>query len=218
MARRSQKKARGRYTTPGNPEAEYLDPEHQVPVNLGGFTDLAALQLAEEEALAEAYEILLNEVRTDTLMTCELIRHIHHRIFGGLYPWAGRWRTVWISKPGITWPAPDFLDRHMAEFEQHVLRPYRAGVLKDDEAFCDAAARIQGEFLVIHPFREGNARTIKLATDLLAVQSGRPLLVYDSSAAGRDSYIAAADAAFRREYAPMAMVIRHALARAQRER
>ena len=55
----------------------------------------------------------------------------------------------------------------MQEFERAVLRNYPARQIQDDAAFCAAAGEIQGEFLVIHPFREGNARTIKLATNLL---------------------------------------------------
>ncbi len=105
---------RDRYSTSGNPEAEYVDAAKAVLKNKKGITDLHTLQVAEEEALATAYETLVGEVRMDTPMTCELLRHIHGRIFGDLYAWAGCWRTVWISKPGITWPAPDFLDRQYA--------------------------------------------------------------------------------------------------------
>jgi cell filamentation protein len=69
---------------------------------------------------------------------------------------------------------------------------------------------------VIHPFREGNARTIKLMTNLLAVQTGRLLLVYDSTEKGQQRYIAAATAAFRKDYSPMAAVIRLALETARK--
>ena len=178
-----------RYDTSGNVEAEYVDENNTVLVNKKGLTDLAPLQILEEEALASAYDRLLSELRTDSAMTCDLLKHIHACIFGDLYEWAGRWRTAWISKPGITWPAPDFLDRNMEEFEKSVLRMYPAETLQTDEDFCRAAGEIQGEFLVIHPFREGNARTIKLLTNLLAAQTGRPLLVYDQTAEGTRRYI-----------------------------
>ena len=148
-------------------------------------------------------------------MTCDLLRHIHLRIFGDLYEWAGRWRTVWISKPDITWPAPDFLDRNMQEFERAVLRKYSAGALQEDDVFCAAVGEIQGEFLVIHPFREGNARAIKVLTNLLAVQTRRPLLVFDSTEEGQERYIEAAKAAFKKHYAPMTAIISQALARAR---
>ena len=120
------KKARDRYDVSGNIETQYVDAAGTVLRNKLGITDLAALQTAEEQSLARAYRDLLGEVRTDTPVTCDLLRHIHARIFGGLYDWAGRWRTVWISKPGITWPAPDFLDANMRAYEQNVLRKFPA--------------------------------------------------------------------------------------------
>jgi cell filamentation protein len=210
MAKRSHKHS-DRYDVSGNVEAEFVDREQTVLVNKKGITDLRSLQIAEEEGLANAYEALLEEVRLDTPINCDLIRHTHLRIFGDLYDWAGRWRTVWIRKPGITWPPPDFLDQNMQELEQTVLQKYPAFELQDDAIFCAAIAEIQGEFLVIHPFREGNARTIKVCTNLLAIQTGRPLLVYNSSNDGQEKYIAAATAAFKRNYAPMAEIIQQAL-------
>jgi cell filamentation protein len=202
---------RDRCDTSGNVEAEYVVDAGTVLWNRRGLTELVELQRAEEESLARAYELLLGEVRLDTRITVELVRHIHSRIFGELFDWAGRWRTVTISKPGITWPPPIFIAENMDRFQQEVLDKYPARSLTDDDSFCEAAAIIQGEFLVIHPFREGNARTIKLATDLLAAQTGRPLLKCDQSEEGRDRYIAAASVAFRRDYRLMTATIHQAL-------
>ena len=205
-----------RYDTSGNVETEYLDAEQTVLANKLGLSTLETLQLAEEEALARAYESLLTEIRVDTPMTCNLTLHIHQRIFGELYDWAGRWRTVTISKLGITWPPPRFVPQSMDDFERQMLREYSPGELADDGQFCAAVAAIQGEFLTVHPFREGNARTIKLMTDLFAAQTGRPLLVYDDSDAGRDQYILAAGEAFKMNYRPLTEVIHAALAEAKR--
>lgn len=202
---------RDRYDVTGNKEAEYVDADQLVLVNKRGITDLEQLQLLEEECLAKAYETLLDEIRMDTPITVELIRYVHERIFGTLFDWAGRWRTVNISKPGVTWPPPAYIGEGMDALERDVLRKYPPAQLAIDEAFCQAVAEIQGEFLVIHPFREGNARAIKLVTDILAAQTNRPLLSYEQTAAGRNLYIAAASQAFRRNYAPMEDVIRRAL-------
>lgn len=206
---------RDRYDVSGNVEAEYVDAERTVLVNKLGIANLESLQIAEEAALAKAYETLLHEVRIDTPLTCDLLRHIHQRVFGELYAWAGRWRTVTISKPGVTWPPPLFIAKPMDEFEQNVLQRFPVKALADDDKFCDAVAEIQGEFLVVHPFREGNARTIKLLTDLLAAQTGRPLLLYDQSEPGQEQYIVAASQAFGKNYRPMQDIIRAALARAR---
>jgi cell filamentation protein len=204
---------RDRYDVSENVEAEYVDAEQTVLVNKLGIRTLEALEIAEEAALVKAYETLLHEVRVDSPITCELLLHIHRRIFGDLFSWAGRWRTVSISKPGIMWPPPLFVPQAMDEFERNVLQRLSASSLTDDEAFCEAVAEIQGEFLVVHPFREGNARSIKLAIDLLAAQTGRPLLIYDESDAGQEKYIVAAGQAFKKNYRPMVEVIQSALAR-----
>ena len=48
-------------------------------------------------------------------------------------------------------------------------------------------------------------------TNLLAVQTGRPLLVYDASEEGQERYMAAAKDAFRKDYRPMVAIICAAL-------
>ncbi len=188
-----------------------MDLEQTVLKNKKGIVNLSTLQIEEEKGLVKAYEILLSEVRSDTPITAELIKHVHQRIFADLYEWAGRWRTVTISKPGVTWPPPDFLGEAMGQFEKDILARYPANVLASGEVFCNGIGHIQGEFLAIHPFREGNARTIKLVTDLLAVQTGRLLLRYDSTNVGQSLYIDAAKAAILKDFDPMAQIIRSAL-------
>lgn len=199
-----------RYSVGGN-ENEYMDQAKTVLRNKKNIRDLPTLYVEEEKALARAYELLLNEIRSDTPMSSELIQHVHHRIFADLYDWAGRFRTVTISKPGVTWPPPDYLAEAMQIFERDVLSQNPAAMLQSDKSFCEALGHIQGEFLAIHPFREGNARTIKLVTNLLAVQTGRLPLVYDASESGRNQYIEAARAAILKEYTPMITVTEKAL-------
>ena len=106
-----------------------------------------------------------------------------------------------------------FPRREHGRVRAHGALRHPADAIRDDEQFCAAAAEILGEFLVIHPFREGNARTIKLATDLLAAQTGRPLLAYDRSEEAVHTFVQAAKAAFKRQYAPLADIIRQSLVR-----
>src|SRR5580692_375594 len=125
-----------KYDVSGKLEALYVDEARQILVNKRGIADLQTLQIAEEEGLNRAYGTLLSEVRLDTRISCDLIRHVHERVFGDLYEWAGRWRTVQISKPGAIWPAAQFLDESMKTFETEVLSKYARDLLFDDEAFC----------------------------------------------------------------------------------
>ena len=57
-----EKKQGKKYDISGNVEAQYADDAETVLVNKRGITDLETLQIAEEEALAKAYEVLLSEV------------------------------------------------------------------------------------------------------------------------------------------------------------
>ena len=195
----------------GNTEVQYVDSAETVLKNKKGIADLHTLQTEEEAALAGAYSQLLGEVRSDTPIMNELIRYVHKALFGDLFDWAGRWRTVKIGKDETVWPPPDFLESAMQEFEKEVLSCYPASILADDDVFCTAVGHIQGEFLAIHPFREGNARTIKLVADLLAAQTKRLPLTYDMTATGVAKYIEAAKAAMLKDYEPMTTIIREAL-------
>ncbi len=199
-----------RYSVGGS-ENEYMDMGQTILKNKKDIANLRELFVEEEKALARAYELLLDEMRLDTPLSSELIRYVHGRIFGDLYDWSGRWRTVSISKEGTAWPPPTYLEEAMKKFEEGVLSKYSARSVESDDSFCAAVGHIQGEFLAIHPFREGNARTIKLVTDLLAVQTGRFALIYDPSDIGRNDYIAAAKAAMLQNYDPMIAIIRSTL-------
>ena len=193
-----------------------MDDDGFVLANKPGIRDLASLQLKEEELLARAYHSILKEVRSDTPMTAELLKHIHFRIFGELFEWAGRWRTVTISKGNAVWPPPRYLDEAMKSLEADFLTRRTGSAMDSDDVFSRAVGEIQGEFLAIHPFREGNARTIKLMSDLLAAQSDRPLLVYDMTDEGQQQYINAARVALaRKDYGPMIGIIAEALGRAE---
>ncbi|MBI1813234.1 Fic family protein [Candidatus Peregrinibacteria bacterium] len=209
MAKKNHR-SRSRYNSGGS-ENEYMDTAQRVLKNKKGISDLRILQIEEEKSLVKAYETVLTTVSSNASITSELIRYAHKEIFGELYDWAGRWRTVTISKPGITWPPPDFLEEAMQEFERTVLMRYPASALVSDEAFCSGIGHIQGEFLAIHPFREGNARTIKLVTNLLAVQTKRSLLRYDTSEKGRREYIHTAQTAILQNFLPMARIVQNAL-------
>ena len=100
----------------------------------------------------------------------------------------------------------------MLSFGADILAQYHPETRLDDDAFCQVVGQIQGEFLAIHPFREGNARTIKLVSDLIAAQGGRPVLRYDQTAEATERYVRAAAAALaKKDYVPMIETIREAL-------
>jgi cell filamentation protein len=201
-----------RYTAVG-PETKFADKQGRVLVNKLGITRLRQLQIREEEGLVDCYQRMIKRVRFDTPLSNALICEIHREIFGELFEWAGKWRASWISKGQTVWANPVHIESLMQTFEAEILQRAPLSQTIGDGEFCSIVALIQGEFLTIHPFREGNARTIKVLTDLYAVQTGRRFLIYDQTEPGQTEYINAAIAAMGRDLLPMEAVIHGALIR-----
>ncbi len=101
-------------------------------------------------------------------------RAIHKHLFRDIYPWAGQFRTVRISKDGSDFCYPEHIATEMSRLfgelrEQHFLRD----LLATD--FSIQAAHFLSTLNAIHPFREGNGRTQLVFLALLARQAGHPL-------------------------------------------
>ncbi len=99
---------------------------------------------------------------------------VHRHIFQDVYPWAGRFRAVRISKGTSTFCYPENivpeLKRVFKELKDQVcLRGL------DPAQFAVEAAHFLTELNAIHPFRDGNGRSQLAFLALLSVQAGHPL-------------------------------------------
>lgn len=101
-------------------------------------------------------------------------RAIHYHLFQDVYEWAGKFRTVRLTKDASTFCYPEHIDREMRRIftwldEHNYLR-----ALAPDE-FAKDAAHLLAEINAIHPFREGNGRTQLTFLALLADRAEHPL-------------------------------------------
>lgn len=88
----------------------------------------------------------------------------------------------------------------------------------DTERLVRALARSHAEFILIHPFREGNGRLARLLNTLMAFQAGLPGLDYGGiRGKAKRFYIAAIHAAMDRNYEPMEQVFRSVIRRSLRD-
>lgn len=83
------------------------------------------------------------------------LKQIHAYIFGGLYDFAGRLRTVNISKGGFTFAPAEFLEQSLASIEK-----------MPEDSFVQIVDKYV-EMNVAHPFREGNGRATRIWLDLM---------------------------------------------------
>ncbi|MFH1314815.1 MAG: Fic family protein [Candidatus Uhrbacteria bacterium] len=91
--------------------------------------------------------------------------------FGTLYEWAGKTRTVNISKDEMLFAPVKYIDKALEDFAI-LLKTKLSKCFKDKNELSEKLAIIHNEFNLIHPFREGNGRTIRLFLDLLVVSLG----------------------------------------------
>jgi len=204
-----------RYDATGNIEAEY-EPGTSILRNKLRITDQSRLDRLEFEALLRTQEAYYGLVGEDTVMTNALPCEIHRYWLGDIYEWAGRYRTVNLTKGDFRWPPPGRIAANMASFEERFLRRETPCAGKSFERTARSIAIVQAEFLLIHPFRDGNGRLIRLAANLMALQAGFAPMDYGfEDAARRETYIAAVRRGYLQDYAPLEAIVGEAIRRGE---
>jgi cell filamentation protein len=204
-----------RYDATGNIEAEY-EPGTSILRNIQRITDQARLDRLEFEVLVRTQEAYYGLVAEDTPMTNGLLCEIHRHWLGDIYEWAGRYRTVNLTKGDFRWPPPGRIAANMASFEERFLRRETPCAGKSLERTARSIAIVQAEFLLIHPFRDGNGRLIRLVANLMALQAGFAPMDYGfEDAAQREMYIAAVRRGYLQDYAPLEAVVKDAIRRGE---
>jgi cell filamentation protein len=107
-------------------------------------------------------------------LTYSHYRAIHKHLFQDVYDWAGKIRTVRISKGGSMFCYPESIDREMSKLFSTLAGQQRLKGTTPDK-FATKAAHFLAELNAIHPFREGNGRTQLTFLTLLAETAGHPL-------------------------------------------
>lgn len=95
----------------------------------------------------------------------------HRRIFGGLYPWAGELRTVQIAKPNAFYARPEHIERYAQGIFAELSREDHLKDL-DRNAFIERLTHYHAEMYAVHPFREGNTRSLRAFLGQLAGEAG----------------------------------------------
>jgi cell filamentation protein len=185
--------------------------------NLLGVRSARVMAHRESEALVEATQQLIDETRVDQRFTGQDICRMHRRWLGAIYAWAGEYRSVNVSKGGFMFAAAGLVPRLMEELERCSLRQFTPCRFEQPSDQAMAIATVHVEFLLIHPFREGNGRCARLLATLMGLQAGLPPLDF-GGIRGRTkrSYIAAVQAGLDRNYAPMAEIFGAVIARTSR--
>ena len=139
-------------------QSMYCYNDTNVLKNKFGIKDFNTLKCIEEEIVsAKLYELMKNPVLGRFSRTHFL--KIHQILFGDIYSFAGKIRKEQIWKGDTMFYPPNSIDNELHKIF-NVISDYKKRKLDNDE-LIDKTAYIMTELNIVHPFREGNGRTIR---------------------------------------------------------
>ena len=139
------------------------------------------LGLTDEKTLIEAERRLTQArgaeaARLTFPATADGYRALHKHLFQDLYDWAGQDRTVNIAKGGSSFAAVPYVARELDKrFADMGAQSGFRGLPRDE--FFDRLGDHINEINAIHPFREGNGRTMRHHAAQLAREAGHPIRI-----------------------------------------
>ncbi|MBI5794041.1 Fic family protein [Candidatus Uhrbacteria bacterium] len=179
--------------------------ENGVLKNKLHIKDQKKLEDLETLLLSDTYShfLTLIEKRTVTFDFAFLCS-VHKFFLGTLYLWVGKIRSVDISKNDVLFAPIKFIDQSLKTF-QIVLHNNRLVPTDNKRHVALKLAIIHNEFNSLHPFREGNGRTIRLFLDLMVVSNGYNLI--DWSRRSHMTYLRACVKGLSAEHSAMTRII-----------
>ncbi|MFC4259866.1 Fic/DOC family protein [Marinobacter lacisalsi] len=202
----------GRYEV-NSSEGEY-EPgsDGLVLANRLGITSPEDMDELELQLLEALYQAVLIDHFPDRTLTVEDLKSWHRRWMGNVYGWAGEERSVNMSKGDFPFAAAAQIPKLLSGFETSVLARNTPCHDVSEDQLAEAIAETHVEFILIHPFREGNGRLSRLLADVMAVQAGYGTLDYSYWDQSKLEYFQAIQVGMGCDYTPMTRFVRLALA------
>lgn len=155
-----------------------------VPINKLDIHDSLLIHEIERELLFQSYEYFHNSLDDNTCFDAKYLKLIHQNLFHTLYQWAGEYRTTNISKGSSMFCPYINLESYSNDIfkqlaQENYLRNYEELITK--ETFAERLAYYMCELIVLHPFNEGNGRSLRLFFDMIVTYNGYEYIDYAST-------------------------------------
>ena len=214
------KKIADRYDVSGLVEAQF-EPgsRRRVLKNLLGIKRKHEMDRLEGIEQLRALRELIKIYGKNHRFTAADICRIHTKWLKNIYPWAGKYQQVNLTKNNFTFAAANQVARLMEELERGPLREFTPCRFDTIDKRVKALAVVHTELVLIHPFRDGNGRVARLLATLMALQAELPPLDFGSlKGYRRKAYYAAIRAGLDRDYKPMEDVFNGVIRKTLRKR
>jgi len=150
----------------------YIDPESGLLKNLQNITDPDVLLFIESGAVTKRLqELFQNPLQIKGI---ETLFDIHKHLFQDIYSWAGKKRSVEISKDGKQFFLTIHFDNALTYIDS-LIAEYKKLSKENKQLIAEKLAEILDNINYLHPFREGNGRTQREFLRLLAKEKGLSL-------------------------------------------
>ncbi|EJB9159546.1 Fic family protein [Salmonella enterica] len=178
-----------------------------VLANKLGITDEEEMEALESGLLLMLYEQLFIKGQLPAALAFEHIRGWHRQWLGNVYDWAGSLRNANLTKDGFQFAAADRIPFLLDCFEKQFLSRSGELISLARPDLVNYLAECHVEFILIHPFREGNGRLSRLLCDVLSVMVGKGLLDYSLWDEHKTFYFKAIQAGVSGNYSPMMQLV-----------
>ena len=167
-----------------------------------GISNQKELEDAETILLSDAYEFFFSKNKLILKdFDVKFLFSVNKYFLETLYAWAGKRREVDISKDGIMCASAKYLSSSVEYFGK-ILKGNMPRMGDTKNSIASKIAIIHNEFNAIHPFRDGNGRTIRLLIDLIASVLGYEPIDWNSKS--KREYMKACVSGIRGNHKPMA--------------
>lgn len=192
-----------KYDATGSQSEYQTGSKDLVLKNKLGITDPAEMDEAELVLLEKLYERVLTEQLPPGIITTSLIKDWHRQWLQPIYDWAGENRSVNMGKEGFQFAVAGRIPALLNTLDRDYLSRWTPCMDLSDEELIEAIAVVHVEFILVHPFREGNGRISRLLADVMATQAGYGSLDYSSWDQNKKAYFIAMQKGLGGDYGPM---------------
>lgn len=148
-------------------------PNTTVLINKLGIQDQSELNSVERQFVL----LKSSQAEQETIfknIDFNFYKELHKQLFGDLYEWAGTVRSMNFSKKGTIFCNFEDIERiGTLKFQRLAEQNYLKGLTKS--RFIDELTEFYHDMNMLHPFREGNGRTLRLFITLLVRNAGYTL-------------------------------------------
>lgn len=175
-----------------------------------GLTNYSDINRYESEGIAQIEEYILFEFDCEQDITAKLLLDLHKMAFGVLYHWAGKYRTTTPVVGHLDLPPPSQVPIQLYQLLDNV--NFRLGIVKTQDEIAELIAVAHHQFVVIHPFTNGNGRMARILTNLLSYKlGGNAITLYSHAGSSRKEYIGVLREADMNNYLPLIEMIKNQL-------